>query len=131
MLPFLIVVCEPGCQVFEKFGSRFISLQVDSLVLQCPPESFDKNIVLEAPFAVHTDLNIPCFEDGCEGFTGKLAPLVGVEDFGCTVFEQCFFKCLHTESGIQCVGQSPGDSTLLVAQSMIAIRYINPLCMGI
>ena len=93
MLPFLIVVCEPDCQVFEKLSSSFICLQVDSLVLQSPPESFDEDVVFKAPLAVQADFDIPCFEDRGESFTGKLAPLVGVEYLRGAVFEQSFFEC--------------------------------------
>jgi len=101
---------KPSCQVFEKLSSGFIRLQVDSLVLQCPPESFDEYVIFEAPLAVHADPDIPGFEDGGEGFAGKLAPLVGVEYLRGTVFEQSFLECLDTESAIQGVGQPPGEN---------------------
>ena len=91
---------KPDCQVFEKFSSGFVCLQVDSLVFQGTPESFDKDIVLEAPLAVHADPDVPGLEDGGESFAGKLASLVGVEYLRGAVFEQYLFQRLDTESNL-------------------------------
>src|ERR1035437_4646470 len=104
MFPAVVVVVEPVCHVCRKFYSSFICLQVDSLVLQCSPESLDNDVIPETPFAIHADFDVPGFEYGCECFAGKLAPLVGIEDFGRAVFEESFFECLDTESCIQRVG---------------------------
>jgi len=76
MLPFLVIPGEPSCQVFGKLNSRFVCLQVDALVLQGAPEPLDEDVILEAPFAVHADFHVPCFQHGRELLAGKLAPLV-------------------------------------------------------
>jgi len=110
MFSFLVVVGKPDCQVFEKLSSGFVCLQVDSLVFQGTPESFDKDVVLESPLAVHADPYVPGLEDGGESFAGKLASLVGVEDLRRAVFEQCLFQRFDTESGVQSVGQPPGQN---------------------
>ena len=102
-----VVPVEPVCHVFGKLGSSFINVQVDSLVLQRAPEPFNEDVVPEAPFAVHADSDVPGFEYGRECFAGKLAALVGVEYLRGAVFEQSFFECLDTESGVQRIGQSP------------------------
>ena len=109
MFPFLVVMSKPLCQVFGKLGSRFVSLQVDSFVFQGTPESFDEDVVLEPPLAVHADLDVPGLEDGGKCLTGKLAPLIGVEDLRSAVFEKSFFERLDAESGVQRVGQPPGQ----------------------
>ena len=106
MRSFLVVPGKPGCQVFGKFNSSFLCFQVDSLVLQGSPESFDENVVLEAPLAVHADPDVPGLEDRGELLAGKLAALVGVEYLRGSVFEQSFFQRLDTESGIQGVGKA-------------------------
>ena len=99
--PLLIVMGKPDCQVFEKIGSRFISLQINSLVLQGAPESLDEDVVLEAPFAVHADPDVPGFENRGKSFAGELAPLVGVENLRGAVFEQSFFERFNAEPCIQ------------------------------
>src|SRR6185369_2976457 len=104
MSPFLVVMGKPDCKVFEKLSSGFIRLQIDSLVFQGAPESFDKDIVLEATFAVHADPDVPGLEDGGKSFAGELTSLVGVEDIRRAVFEQSVFECLDAKSCVQRVG---------------------------
>ena len=43
------------------------------------PETFDKDVALSAAFAIHADFVV--FEQLREFVTGKLAALVGIEDF--------------------------------------------------
>ena len=108
MAPVVVVPVEPPGQIFGKLSSGFVSLQIDPLVFQGAPESLDEDVVLEPPLAVHTDLDVPGLEDGGECFTGKLAPLVGVEDLRGAVFEEGFFERLDAEAGVQRVGQRWG-----------------------
>src|ERR1035437_503523 len=109
MTSVVVVPVEPVCQVLGKLGTGFIGLQVDSLVFQGTPESFDKDVVLEPSFAVHADPDFPGLEDGGKCFAGKLASLVGVENLRGSVFEKCLFQGFDTESGVQRVGQPPGQ----------------------
>ena len=76
-------------------------------MFQGSPESFDKDVVLEAALAIHADFDVPGLEDRCKCFAGKLATLVSVEDSWRPVFEQGFFQCLDTEPCIKSIGQSP------------------------
>ena len=99
MLSGYVVPVEPVCHVFGKLGSRFIYVQVDSLILQRAPEPFDEDVVPETSFAVHADFDVPSLEHGRECFTCKLAALVGVENLRGAVFEQSFFERLYAESG--------------------------------
>lgn len=101
MPPVVVVPVEPPSQVFGKIGAGFVRLEVDPLVFQGTPESFDEDVILEPPLAVHADPDVPGLEDGCKCFTGKLAPLVGVEDVRGAVFEEGFFERLDAESGVQ------------------------------
>ena len=45
-----------------------------------------------------------------KGLASELASLVGVEYLRGAVFEQCFFQRFDTESGVQRVGQPPGEN---------------------
>ena len=129
MFPVIVVPVEPVCQVFGKLSSGFVSFQIDSFVLQCPPESFDEDVVFEAPFTVHADPDIPGLEDGGECLAGKLASLGGVEYFRGPYLKRVSFSA-STQNLVSKVLDSRQDSTFLVAQSMIAIRYMNPRAMG-
>jgi hypothetical protein len=82
-----VVPVEPVCHILGKLGSRFIIVQVDSLILQRAPEPLDEDVVPETPFAVHADSDVPGFEYGRKCFAGKLAALVGVEYFRGAVLE--------------------------------------------
>lgn len=85
MFSVFIVPVKPVLQVFGKLCASLVCLQIDSLVLQgSTAESFDEDIVLETPFAIHADPDIPGFEDGGECFAGELASMVGVEELRCT-----------------------------------------------
>ena len=59
MFPFLVVMGKPDRQIFVKLSAGFVCFQVDSLVFQGAPEAFDEDVVLEPPFAVHADPDVP------------------------------------------------------------------------
>ena len=65
-------------------------MQVDVLVLDAFPESFDEYVVDPAPLAVHTDLDALGSEHSGELLAGELAPLIGVEDLGCSEVASVF-----------------------------------------
>jgi len=109
MSPGVVVPVEPVCKVLGKLDSSFVSLKIDSLVFQGAPESFDEYVVLEPSFAVHADLDVPGLEDGGKCFACKLASLIGIEYLRGAVLEKSFFERLDAESGVQRVGQPPGE----------------------
>ena len=41
------------------------------------------------------------FENVCEGLRLELAPLIGIEDFGCAVNGDGLLESLHTEVGVE------------------------------
>lgn len=104
-----VVPGEPGCRVSGKFSPGFVCLQVDTFVLQGAPESLDEDVVFGTSFAVHADFYVPGFENVRERFAGELAPLVEVEDFRGSVFEQGLLGRVSTEVGIQGVVYPPRE----------------------
>ncbi len=122
MLAFFVVKVKPDGQIPREFGPSFIVFEVDPFVFQRAPEALDKDVVFEPALAVHADLNVPSFQDGGKGLAGKLAALVGIEYLRSAVREQCFLKCLDAKTGVEGVGQLPGQN-LAGCQSMMAIRY--------
>ena len=77
----LVVKREPAAKPLPKIGTVVKRAEVDIVVLQRPPQSFDKDVVLGTASAVHTDGNAMVLEYAGEILTGKLGSLIGVEDF--------------------------------------------------
>ena len=71
--------------------------QIDFFVFDRLPQPLDKDVVAPCAFAVHADFDVVCLEHLDEGRAGKLAALVGVEDFRDPVFCDGFFKCPHAK----------------------------------
>src|SRR6266478_9878834 len=74
-----------------------IALEVDVLVLQAAPQTFDEHVVHPTPAAVHGDLDVCRHQRAGEGRAGELAALVGVEDFWFAEASQRFLQCRHAE----------------------------------
>ena len=49
-------------------------------VFDAAPEALYKHIVPPPPLAIHTDGDLVALQNPQEGFTGKLRPLIGIED---------------------------------------------------
>ena len=54
--------------------------EVDALVFDAAPEPFHEDVVMVAALSVHADPDAMIFENACEGITGELDTLIGVED---------------------------------------------------
>jgi len=80
MQPLVVVELEVGGDALPRLGHAFVGLQVDLLVLETAPESFDKDVIGKAAAAVHADGNPMGAQHAGEVVVGELAALVGVED---------------------------------------------------
>jgi len=76
----------------RRGGDRFVRVQIDVLIFQAAPKSFDEDVVDPASFAVHADRDAMGLEH-----TGELTALVTIEDFRLTVSRQRFFEGLNAE----------------------------------
>ena len=130
MLSPFIVPAKPVSQLLDKFGAGFVAFQIDSLVLQGTPEPLDKNIVFETAFAVHADPHLPLFQHFGERLAGELAALVAVEYFGRAPYWFSASLSASTQNRLSSVLDKRQLSTFLLAQSMMATRYMNPLAIG-
>ena len=72
--------------------SGFKSMQVDTIVLNVPPESFDVYLVYGSTFSIHTDLYFIVFEYFSEYIGSKLTALIRVENVGFGVTTQYLFQ---------------------------------------
>lgn len=77
----LIVKMEIGGQAIDCLPHIPVISQVNLFVLDCPPEPLDEDIVQSASAAIHTDENASVQQPIREIGTGKLSPLVRIENF--------------------------------------------------
>ncbi len=82
-------------------------VQVDSLVFERTPQSFDKDVIHAPAPPIHRDRDLSALEDAGEVEAGELASLIGIEDFRLAVSIQCLVQGLNAEPGIHGVRQPP------------------------
>ncbi len=106
--PFLVVQVKVFRQSVTCFGNRAVIMNVDFLVLDRSPESFDEDIVEYAATAVHADSDAGIFKGGCEVRARELRPLVGVENSRLAE-GQGHFQGMDTKRRVQSRGKGPGQ----------------------
>ena len=104
-----VVFAEERAQTLVKFGHRFVTTDIDVVILHCAPQPFNHDVVQSPSFAIHADLDLMRFEHASEVFTRELAALVGVEDLRSTFGLQSLFQALHAEGIVHAVAQLPAD----------------------
>ena len=71
-------------EVFIEASTGFrdsqILVEVDLLIFDCPPETFDEDIVINPAPAIHTDADALSGENLRELPAGKLGTLIGIEN---------------------------------------------------
>ena len=82
------------------FYRGLIIFQVNFLVFYRPPKPFNKDVVKYPPAAVHADTNVAVLQYAGELQTGKLAPLIGVEDLR-LADAQSRFQGFHAKVGVK------------------------------
>src|SRR3990172_4963064 len=75
---------------------RLVSVEIDILVLDAAPQSFDEHIVDPTPLAVHAYAHALGLQRLGEVIGGELAALVGVEDLGVAVARERLLQGLDT-----------------------------------
>lgn len=88
----LIVKADPSADASAGFRPRLIRVQINILVFERAPETFDKHVGQPTAPAVHGDVDSIVPQDACKGKAGKLAALIRVENIRCAVFCQGFFQ---------------------------------------
>ena len=77
----MVEKAQPLDESFAKLSSRVERIQVEVVVLDRPPQTFDEDVVLASAAAVHADSDFVVFENLGEPVAGKLCSLIRVEDF--------------------------------------------------
>src|SRR5690349_18490366 len=84
-------------------------MQVDFLVFETTPESFDENVVEDPAAAVHADGDPMLGQEAEPAGAGKLHPLIGVADLGRRVRVQRPPKGAHAEVALQAIAELPSQ----------------------
>jgi len=77
-----IVEEEVFSQAITNLRDPLVVLEIDLLVFDGPPETLDKNIIVDPTTTVHANPDIPLFQPTGKLKAGKLTALIGIEDFG-------------------------------------------------
>jgi hypothetical protein len=101
---FMIVEVEPYLKTRPELRSVGKGPQVEVMVFERPPESFDENIVLHSSAAVHTDGDVVVFQHLGEDLAGKLYALIGVEDLRASIAPDGLLQGLDTKVSLHGVG---------------------------
>ena len=74
-------------EIFDKATAslryRYVLMEIDLLVLDRPPETLNKDIIVGPAATAHTNPDIPFLQPTGKLTASKLTPLIGIEDLGC------------------------------------------------
>ena len=110
MWTLLVVKREILSQAQDEFAHIDVSLQVNILVFDSSPESFDENVVQRSAPSIHADPDLLAFENVCKSYAGELRTLVAVEDLRLPIGLQGRLQTLYAKRRIQAVAQSPAQN---------------------
>ena len=96
----LVVEAEEGGEVRLGVDHRLVTSEVDLVVFDRPPESFDEDVVEAPALAVHRELHAAGEERLGKFFGGELTALIGVENFRSAVLRERALHGPDTEAGI-------------------------------
>ena len=86
-----------------------VGTQVDLLVLECPPQPFNKDVVVTALSARPADLDLLSLQPGHKVSRGELAALVGMEDLRPAATAEGHLQGLQAELRVKAVGELPAE----------------------
>ena len=100
MSPGHVVVIKKFDQAFVHIRDRLISLDINIVIFERPPEPFDKDVINGSASAVHADRDLGIFQDLDELGACELTALIRVKDLRRAVLQR-FFKTLDAEVRVQ------------------------------
>ena len=101
-------------------GDRLVGMEVDLLVFDGPPETLDKDVVEYPATAIHSDPDIVFLQQPGKRTAGKLAALIGVENFRLR-YPRAFSRA-EIQKCVSRVVESSQSSTERLYQSIMATR---------
>lgn len=109
MKPLRVVVGDPLADPGARVGACLEGIQVDTFILEGPPQSFDHAVVSPCTFPVHADLDLCVCQHVDPRATGELAALVAVKDFRLTVLGNGLFQSVNAKICVHAVRQPPAQ----------------------
>ena len=108
-----IIEVEIATEAVSGISAILICFQIDFFVFNCPPQSFDEQVIIITSLPIHADSDSMFFQETGEGLAGELGTLIGVKDIR-SAFPQRFFHRLDAETSIQSIGEPPGEHVTAV-----------------
>lgn len=102
MPPVHVVIIKELFQSCVHFRDRLVSLNVNIVILDRPPQPFNEYVINGPPFAVHTDRDLCVLQDLDELRARELAPLIRVKHLGLAVLQR-LFETFDAKIRRQCV----------------------------
>ena len=102
MPPGHIVIIEKLDHTFVDIRDRLVSLDIDVVILERPPEPFNKDVINGPTSAVHADRDRGIVQNLDELRACELTALIRVKDLRRAVL-QCFLETLDAEICVQCI----------------------------
>jgi hypothetical protein len=110
MKALLVVEGEVCADAGFRLAAVGIAFQIDVLVFQRAPDTFDAHVVHPATAPVYRDAHAGHDQHAGEIRAGELVALVGVEDLRLTVSGQRLLQRRHAERRVHRVRQPPGKN---------------------
>ena len=98
--PLVIVEVDPSTNPVPSVTSTREGVQVDALVFEGSPKPLNKDVVEEAPLAVHGDADPGLLQAVRPRPRRELAALVGIEDIRTAITGQSVLQRIDTELNI-------------------------------
>ncbi len=107
MRSLIVVEGEVAADTPPSLRGGAVLTQIDFLVFQAAPESFDENIIKDSATAAHANSNLVLGEDTGPASADKLNSLIGVTDLRGSVLFQGPAERPHTEVAFQGIARVP------------------------
>ena len=101
MKPLAIVEVEVVAQTCDRLGHAFVIVPVNFFVFDAAPEPLDEDIVQGSTAAIHTDCNLPFFENARERIAGEVHALIRIENLRRRLFQR-LLQGTGAEIRVQC-----------------------------
>ena len=100
----LIIKREPVFEGMSQFFNAIKLLQIETLVFNRAPKSFDHDIIHPSTFRVHGDFDFMVLQNCDEVIGCILASLICVKDLRNPISPKRLYQRFHTESAIKSIG---------------------------
>ena len=107
MWPFGIVKIQIATERRACFRHAGVGAQIDFLVLDGSPDTFDEDVVPPSALAIHADFDVILNEHLRESRTGELRALILIEDFWLAEAGNGLLDSFNTESRVEADRELP------------------------